>query len=340
MSLYLDLKYINLISNKLSLFKKKSNTTFNFRCPLCGDSQSKKTKARGYFYQNKNSMSMKCHNCAASLNFSSFLKSFDTLQYEQYSFEKFKETSDPSFKKPTEQKFVVDTSKFKPKILLDSLMPRLSSLPEDNPAVQYCKKREIPQEAFERLYFIDDIRKIENLTDKYKEKITTNEPRLVIPFYGKDKEFEGVSCRALGSEALRYITVKVKDDALMVFGIDAVNRNKKIYAVEGPLDSLFLPNSIAVGGVAFAKLYETDLPKERLVIILDNQPRNKEVCKQYKRYIDGGYKICIWPQTIQEKDINDMVIAFGNSEKVKKLIDANTFQGLEAELKFVSWKRC
>jgi hypothetical protein len=219
-------------------------------------------------------------------------------------------------------------------------LPRLSSLPEDNIAVQYCKKRGLPQEAFERLYFIDNIRKIETLTNKYKEKITTDEPRLVIPFYNKEKQLEGVSCRALGSETLRYITVKIKDDALMIFGIDTVNRNKKIYAVEGPLDSLFLPNSIAVGGVAFAKLSETDLPKERLIIVLDNQPRNKEVCKQYKRYIDGGFNICIWPQTIQEKDINDMVIALGDSDKVKKIIDKNTFQSLEAELKFVSWKRC
>lgn len=340
MSLYLDLKYINLISNKLSLFKRKNDTIFNFRCPLCGDSQIKKNKARGYFYKNKNSMSMKCHNCSAALSFGSFLKAFDAIQYEQYSFERFKETSGVEIKKPVEQSFKVDESRFKEKILLDSLLPRLSQLPDDNIAVQYCKKRQFPSEVLDRLYFIDDIRKIENLSEKYKDKVKTDEPRLVIPFYNRQKEFEGVSCRALGDEALRYITVKVKDDGLMIFGIEHVNTNKKIYAVEGPLDSLFLPNSIAVGGVAFAKLAEANLPKERLIIILDNQPRNKEVCRQYKRFIDTGYNICIWPQTLQEKDINDMVVALGDVAKVKKIIDQNTFNGLQAELKFVSWKRC
>jgi len=343
MSLYIDLKYINLISNRLLLFKRKSQTTFNFRCPICGDSQKKKNRARGYFYRipNKNEMAMHCYNCSASFYFGKFLQTFDPVQYKEYCLEKFKDNGKYSVPETPQINFKVDETRLQPKKdLMDELFQRITDLPEDNIAYQFCLKRKIPVDQLSRLYFIDDIKKVEALSEKYKDKIQGTEPRLVIPFYNQDKQFEGVSCRALGSESLRYITVKVNEDANMIFGIDQVNVKKKVYAVEGPIDSLFLPNCIAVGGTAFVKLSRVNIPKENLVIILDNQPRNIEVCKQYKRYIDSDYKICIWPQTIKEKDINDMVLSGSSPEKVKSIIDKNTFQGVEAQLKFISWKRC
>lgn len=339
MSLYIDLKYINLISNNLSSFKRKNQNLFNFRCPLCGDS-AKKNKARGYIYRipNKNEMSMKCHNCGASMYFGSFLKQIDPLRYKEYALEKFKESKDA---KPVREEldFKVDETKFADVSLLDKLFDRLDTLPPNNEAVTFCRKRKISDDNLKRLYFVDDVKKIEQLSDKYKNKIGTSEPRLVLPFYNHKGEFEGVSCRALRGESLRYLTVKIRDDADMIFGAELINTKRKVYAVEGPIDSLFLPNAVAVGSTAFAKISKLNVAKENFVIILDNQPRNKEVVKQYQKYIEDGYRICIWPQTIIEKDINDIVLSGKTAEQVKSIIDKNTFQGLEAQLKFISWKR-
>jgi hypothetical protein len=60
------------------------------------------------------------------------------------------------------------------------------------------------------------------------------------------------------------------------------------------------------------------------------------VCGIIEKNIDQGYKVVIWPQTLQEKDINDMVLAGKN---VTRIIKENTFSGLTAKAKFYSWKR-
>lgn len=343
MSIYLDLKYINLISNRLPLFKKRGDTLFNFRCVLCGDSSSKKNKARGYFYRvaNKNKMSMKCHNCGASMYFGSFLKTFAPAQYREYIIEEFKDNNNTP--RAPEELFEKKMSFKEPSAnsesLLDSLLDRLDTLPDDNEAKQFCLKRKLPREAFDRLYYIDDMRKMSDLSDKYKDKLETEEPRLVIPFYGPRGDFEGVTCRGLRGESLRYITLRIKEDGFLIFGAERVDVTKKVYATEGPLDSLFLPNSIAVGGVSFGKVQDLKIPKNNLTMILDNQPRNKDVCRQYKKYIDEGFKIVIWPVNQEEKDINDLVLSGASPESVKILIDEYTAQGTEAMLKFSLWKR-
>lgn len=338
MSIYLDLKYISLISGRLSLFKKKDVHLFNFRCPLCGDSSAKKNKTRGYFYRvsKKNVMSMKCHNCGVSMYFSTFLKTFDSTLYQSYLLEVFKDDK-PIVVEENVVDFKVDENRFEPVTLLDKLLDRLDTLPEDNEAVQFCLKRKIPKNVFNRLYFIDDMHKIETLSYKYLNKIPSNEPRLVMPFYDMQGKLEGLTCRALRGEELRYVTVKIVDDGLMIFGSELVNPNKRVYVTEGPIDSLFLPNAIAVGGVAFDKISRLAIPKENMIIILDNQPRNNEVVKQYLKYIKNGYNIFVWPQNMIEKDINDLVLA--GYQDIPALIEERFSKGLEAEMRITIWKR-
>ena len=87
----IDVKYINLISSRLSKFKRVKPNLYNFRCPICGDSQKNKNKARGYFYQVKNNTNYKCHNCGVNISFNNFLKKIDPTTQKQYAFEKFKE---------------------------------------------------------------------------------------------------------------------------------------------------------------------------------------------------------------------------------------------------------
>ena len=340
MSLFVDLKYLRLISSQLPLFKQKNNNLYNCRCIICGDSSTKKNKARGYFYAVKNDLFYKCHNCNASMHFGSFLKQFNGLQYSQYTLERYNEGL-PSNKphQKIEDKFKMEEPVFQKKEerLLDKLLDRLDTLPEDNEAVKFCVKRNIPLEKFHNLYYIKNVKDIVQLNEKYKETIKTDEPRLVLPFYNTNDELIAVTCRALRNESLRYVTVKIKEDELLAFGLDKLDKDKTIFVVEGPIDSLFLPNCIAVAGTAFTKLDTLNLPKDKVVAILDNQPRNKDVCKILNKMIDSQYKVVIWPQSLEQKDINEMVLAGKNPADI---IKKHTFQGLEAKIKFTEWKRC
>ena len=340
MSLFTDLKYLKLISNRLPLFKQKGDRLYNCRCIICGDSQNKKTKARGFFYPSKNDLYYKCHNCNVSMHFGSFLKQMDQFQYDQYVMERYSEgmASNRSHQK-VENRFKMEQPTFEKseETLLDKLLDRLDTLPEDHEAVQFCLKRKIPKERFNRLYFIPNMKDIVQLSDKYKEKIITEEPRLVIPFYNGIGQLTGVTCRALRGESLRYVLIKIKENEDLIFGLNEIDKTKPIHVCEGPLDSLFLPNAIAVGGTSFGKMETVGLPKDKLIMIIDNQPRNKDVCRVLDKIIERQYNVVIWPQTIDEKDINEMIL---NGIDVQKIIKKNTFVGLDAELKFVEWKRC
>jgi hypothetical protein len=221
--------------------------------------------------------------------------------------------------------------------LLDRLLDRLDTLPDTNEAVVFATKRNIPKEKFKLLYYIDNVKNIIQLNESYKESIRGNEPRLVLPFYDNNGQLSGVTCRALRGETLRYITVKVKEDAPLIFGISDVDTKKTIYVVEGPIDSLFIDNCIAVSGTSFGKINSLGISTDNMVLIFDNQPRNKEVCKIIEKNIDQGYNVVIWPQNIEDKDINDMVTA---GRDVKSIIKKNTFKGLTAKAKFIAWKRC
>ena len=336
MSLYLDQKYLSLISNRLPLFAKKKDNLYNCRCILCGDSVKKVRKARGYFFSHKNSLMYKCHNCDASMFFSTFLKNMDEALYQQYSFENYAEGKPLTATAKEEIKFEQPVFKTKEETLLDHLLDRLDTLPDDNEAVKFCLDRKIPKEKFNRLYFIDNIKKVVQLNESYKELIKTEEPRLILPFYDDLGQLSGITCRALRGEALRYITVKVKEETPLVFGVNEIDPSKPVYVVEGPIDSLFLDNAIAVGSSSLGKIKQLGKEDITYVMVFDNQPRNKELCAIIGKAIDSNYQIVIWPQTIPEKDINDMVLANRN---VSKIIKENTFQGLEAKMKFISWKR-
>jgi hypothetical protein len=267
--------------------------------------------------------------------FSTFLKNLDQLLFNQYSFENYAENKPLSNTKP-EMVFEQPFFKKPEEKLLDSLLERLDTLSADHEAVQFCLNRKIPQQRFNQIYFINKIKNIVQLNDKYKASITTEEPRVVFPFYDENGLLTAVTCRAIRGEALRYITVKISEDRPLIYGLDAVNRNNDVYVVEGPIDSLFLDNSVAIAGTSLGKTSLVSLPKDKLIVVFDNQPRNKEVCKIVYKTIQNGYRVVIWPQSIAEKDINEMVVA---GRDVKNIIKKNIFSGLEAEVKYLAWKR-
>ena len=341
MSLYIDVKFLTQISHRFELFQKKNDYLWNVRCPICGDSQKNRRKMRGYFFRKDNDLMYKCHNCGHGAHFGNMLKQLDSLLYKEYVMERYAEGGHR--KKQGSEKTVKEVVKTEPKKtgpLWTRLMDCVYDLPAEHEAVEYINLRHLPKESHKRLYYVDNIKNIVQLNNKYKESIKTTEPRLAIPFVNREGKLTALSLRGMRGEALRYVLVKIDEDAPTVFGLDYVDENSPITVVEGPLDSLFIENSIACAGTSFNKIDELNLPKENMTIVFDNQPKNTDVCRLMQKYIKLGYKICIWPENIAGKDINDMVIDGMEQSEIQQVIKNNTYKGLQAEMKFATWRKC
>lgn len=340
MSLYIDKKFVSLVSTKLERFKQKSEFLWSFRCPICNDSAKNKLKTRGYFYRRKSDLFFQCHNCGTSLSIGNFLKTVDRSLYREYQLERFKNESTGNVAKPdfslakTKPVFTSKTTIDESKINL----PTIDSLKEEHVAKQYLLKRKIPRDRLNDIYYASSFKDfVLELLPNY-EKTLYDEPRIVFPFYDEQKNLIGFQGRAIGDSKVKYITVKLDDDNKKVFGLDRVDFSKKIYVVEGPIDSLFLQNSLATMD---ASLYNITLllGNHDYVFIHDNEPRNSAIVKQMAKTISHGKNIFIWPQDVAAKDINDWILTGATSSEIQSIIDTNTFEGLRAKLEFERWRK-
>ena len=332
--LWIDTKYLNLISHKLERFSRKSDNLWNCRCPFCGDSQKNKFKARGYVYELKGNLLYKCHNCGHGGNMGTLLEHVDTFVYNQYKLEKFKE------KGHRRESNTISKFTYKPNFDTDPLkdVKKITELEFEHDAVQYLVKRQIPSKIFEHLYYIDNIQKLEDLFPEYKGRLLGEEERIIIPCFSRHKKLIGLTCRGIHNERLRYVTIKSEKDHPLVFGLDKVNINKTVYVLEGPIDSMFIDNSISVGGSDFKRISNLTT-KENFVLIYDNQPRNIQLVNTMKDMIDRGYNIVIWPDYLKEKDINEMILAGKSVDEVLQIINENTCSTLKANLRLKEWRK-
>lgn len=320
---FVDQRYINLVSSRLTLFKQKSSNLYNFRCPICGDSQKQKNKARGYFYVVKNNTNFKCHNCGINISFNNFLKQLDVTLHKQYVFEKFKEGK-------TGKNFVVETPKLefsKPVFKKKLDLPKAS---EVTIAKDYLEKRMINPEKF---FFARNFKEWTNTQKQTFSKIDKEESRIIIPLYDFENNIIGFQGRSLVPKSVKYITVMLSEDSPKIYGLNTIKKDEIVYVTEGPFDSTFIRNSIAMCG---ADADISELGFSRVVWIYDNEPRNREILSRISRAIEMGQNVVIWPSTIKEKDINDMVLS---GLDVHTVIESNTYSGLEAKLKFTNWKK-
>ena len=338
MSMWLDQKYIGILSIHLEQFKRKGSYSYNFRCPVCGDSKKSKTKARGYIFGKPGGLFYKCHNCEASMSLGNLIKFIDRNLYQEYSLERYK-SGDTGNRGHKEHNYVFKPVKFDSakSSLFDRLLTPVKNFNEDHEIVKYVRSRKIPCNRYNTLYYVDNIQDLKQLAPGYDDKIVTNEPRLVLPFYNRKGKLVGLSARAIRGEKFRYLNLKIDDDDPMVFGINDVDTNKTIYVTEGPLDSLFLQNCVAAGN-ANLRLVGEHLPKDKLVLLYDNEPRNEQIVKNMKTAIDNGFALCIWPKSYKEKDINDMIISGISREELLSVINERTFSGPRLMLEFNSWR--
>jgi transcription elongation factor Elf1 len=319
---FVDVKYINLISSRFQKFKKVKSNLYNFRCPICGDSQRNKNKARGYLYQVKNNTNFKCHNCGVNVSFNNFLKQIDSAIHKQYTFEKFKEGKTGKNFTAEEPSFNFEVPKFKPKLDL----PKASENPD---AKKYLEDRKLNPHKF---YYTDKFKSWTNSLKYVFDDTSKDEPRIIIPLFYQNT-LVGFQGRSLGPSKIKYITVMLNDDAPKIYGLDEIQKDQIVYITEGPFDSTFIRNSIALCG---ADGDVSDWGISDCVWIYDNEPRNREILSRISRVIETGQKVVIWPSTIKEKDINDMILSGLN---VQSVIESNTYSGLEAKLKFTTWKK-
>lgn len=278
---------------------------------------------------------MGCFNCGASMSFPNFLKLQDPYLFNEFSVERYQAKRDMNAPFKEAPKPVEEGPK-RSKLQLKDL-ERISDLPEDHPAVKYLVKRQIGPEHWDRLYFVLRFKKWE--ADFRGEKLHPNiaeHPRLIIPFFDKAGNITRLSARAFGEESPKYIFMKVQEDASRVFGLDTVNPKEKVYVLEGPLDSLFFDNAIAVGSASLLVPELKDF--SRVVLIPDNQPRNPEVVKSIKKMVDSGYPVCLWNKD-WGKDINKMILNGHSIDDIIDLIDESTVSGIAAKLKFSDWAK-
>ena len=320
----IDSKYIGLVSSRLQKFKRVKPNLFNFRCPICGDSQKHKNKARGYFYQVKTNTNFKCHNCGASSSFNNFLKQIDSTLHKQYTMEKFKEGFAGG------RNFVVDEPKleFKKPVFKKKLdLPKATEVPI---AKEYLEKRKLDPSKF---YFAYKFKEWTNTQKQTFDTIGRDESRIIIPMYDQDKILIGFQGRSLGPNSVKYITVMINEDAPKIYGLDKVDNEKPIYIIEGPFDATLVQNGVAMCG---SDLDIRSFGWSDCIYVYDNEPRNREIVNRIDKTINGGYKVVIWPTSIVEKDINDMVLG---GHKIMSVLESNTYSGLQAKVKFNNWKK-
>jgi transcription elongation factor Elf1 len=317
-----DSKFIGLISPRLQKFKKVKADLYNFRCPICGDSQKNKSKTRGYLYGVKADVNFRCHNCGASMTLSNFIKTLDPVVHKQYVFERFKNGKTGRGTVVEEPKFEFKPPQFTPKLDL----PKASEIQS---AKDYLERRSLDAKNF---YYTPTFKRwVNTLVPKF-DNIEYDEPRIIIPLIYENQVI-GIQGRSLGPNSVKYITIMFDEEAPKVYGLDSINRKFPVYVVEGPFDSNFVSNSVALcGSDGDLKCLETC----DLIYVYDNEPRNKEIVRRIEGCIRNDKSVVIWPNNIKEKDINDMVLA---GHDVMDVLKSSTYSGLEANLKFTTWKR-
>ena len=339
MSIVTDTKYLLLLSQKLDRFRQVRDYLWNFRCYLCGDSQKSKSKARGYVYRKKADLFFKCHNCGVGLSVGNLIKEIDPILHKSYVMERYKagETGKRKTKAP---EFKFDPPKFKPKKTVIHL-PSIGSLAKEHYARVYYEARKIPKHFMDKIFYADDFKKwAQSVCQVDYSNLIKGESRLVIPFFDQQNNLIGAQGRALRESKVRYVTVKVHENSTKLFGMERWQPNEPTYLVEGPIDSLFLPNSIAMIG-SDASDIDKILDKSRTTVVLDNEPRNREIYRRMNTFLDRGWKVCIWPNNYLTggKDINEMILRGKDCNEIIETINKNTYSDQRGKWEAMVWRR-
>jgi len=327
--LWLDRKYILLVSSRLQGFKQKSDKLFNCKCPICGDSEIHKSKRRMYFYVKGNDFRVYCHNCSYNSSVKYFLKQIDLGLYNQYRLDELGNNREQKeFIKTVSPKN--DNSNWMQELWK---LKKISQLPVGHPARVYVESRNIPTPFHSILRWTSEFMYWTNgLQEKFtKANLALDEGRIIIPYFSRDKKFFAYTGRSL-TDSLRYILIVLDHSVPLLFGLDRIDISRKILVVEGPIDSLFLENCLAMSGSNIADLTKI-ADRDKFVVVFDNEPHKIKAKKKFEQAIQNGFKVCIFPTWVEDKDINQFINNGWKPSYIQELIDENTFSGLSAKIR-------
>ena len=319
------------MSSRLVLFARKKADLYNFRCPYCGDSQKRRNKARGYLFKIKNDFVFKCHNCGVGRTLANFIKDQDTFLHDQYVMEKFKDGKTGKGTTVPNPVFNFQEPKFFSKRENCIDLDKVSDLNISHPAREYLEQRGIKD--LDYFYYCPKFKEWTNKQKKMFDNLKQDSPRIIIPFKDKEGNLFGYQGRSLAPKAkLRYITIMLDEEQPKIFGQDRVNYDERLFVTEGPFDSMFIKNALAMAGsdVSLSQF------SKNTVFVFDNEPRNKEIVAKYEKVIKNGYSVVVYPSSIKEKDLNEMFLA---GRDVQDIVECNIYSGLEATLKLNDWKK-
>lgn len=317
-----------MLCSRYRNYKKLETYSWQFSCPICGDSVNNPHKSRGYIFKYKDSFMFKCHRCGASMGFASLLKNQDPNLFKEYVFAKF------GSRKKNIIEVIPKSSKpiFKPRISIPKNMIELSKLDNDHYANKYVNQRLIPDNI--KLYFSDDFQALVNSYIPNKFKKPFKEERLIIPMIDSSGVLFGFQGRSFDKNTkMRYITILIDEDRQRLYGLDRIDRSKRVYVTEGPIDSMFLENGISVCGSDL--LGVIGLFRD-MVFIWDNECRAKPILAKMEKAISLGLSVLIWNKSNKYKDINDMVM---NNIHIEQILKDRVFRGLQAKLELANWRK-
>lgn len=335
---YTEMSYIQRISYTLERYKVVNINPYsiNFRCPICGDSQTHKQKARAYIYEKKGQFKYNCFNCGVNFPFWVFLKDYYPNIYLDYKIDwmknkfgdNYQSISIPDFSTKTE----FDTSQF-------FLGTQLSLLQDDNVFISYVKSRCIPFKYWKSLWGCSDINLITRQIDKYKNAKFVSEPVIVVPLYNEYRKFSYISVRTISpSSFMRYLILGLDEVYPKIWGLEFIDYNKPIFILEGQFDAMCVENALALLGTSKAQSIEYLSNKinniKDIIFVFDSDFRyNKEVRKTLERTISDGYSVVLFDKYFRFKDINEAITKGNWSFKdVQEYLSKRIFSGLRAKI--------
>jgi len=262
------------------------------------------------------------------------------LRLYEYVMEKLKDS-----KSPEQIDYEAFIDKMKKPVFLKSGplkgLKKVSQLSPDHRVKKLVDLRKIPTPYHAKLFSCPNFRNFTNslIPGKFDtDSLQRDETRLLIPFFDQNKNVHAFQGRALGQSAVKYITIVLNETIPKVYGLDTANFDHNVYVFEGPIDSMFVPNSIASAGGDLVSAISS-FPKDKLVIVYDNEPRSRDTIKKLDKAILQGYNVVIWPENMEHKDINDMVLAGLSSEFITHIMKTNTYRDLSAKLALNRWSK-
>jgi hypothetical protein len=315
---------------------KKSNNSYEAGCPICREGNSWNKKRRLYYLPESGVMC--CHNCGWYSNTMKWVLEVSGLTYNEIVNEiKANEFNviDISTETVSVSSFEVESL---PKDSINLLSKQQVDYYHDNKivqqAVQYIKSRKLDTavNAPPAIYL--------SLTD------SVHKNRVCLPSYDTNNKVVYYQTRSFLENDDRPKYLSKINSPKNVYGIENVTDiHKYIYLFEGPIDSFFIENGVAIYGIQENSTqslteYQRDILSKyyymNTVWVLDNQHIDTASREKTKLLLDRGENVFIWPRSLSKfKDFNEMCMKYNLDEIDHKFIESRTFSGSDAKMQLM-----